>query len=31
VLLDGQPTGHPSQALDTAGTFFLADTSDHAP
>ena len=29
VLLDGQPTGHPSLALDTACTLYLADTGDH--
>jgi hypothetical protein len=29
VLLDGRPTGHPHQALDTACTLYLADTSDH--
>ena len=25
VLLDGKPTGHPSTALDTACTLYLAD------
>ncbi len=25
VLLDGQPTGHPSQVLDTACTLYLAE------
>jgi hypothetical protein len=29
VLLDGSPTGHPTQALDTACTLYLADTGDH--
>jgi hypothetical protein len=29
VLLDGKPTGHPTTALDTACTLYLADTSDH--
>jgi len=29
VLLDGRPTGHPTTALDTACTLYLADTSDH--
>jgi ribosomal protection tetracycline resistance protein len=29
VLLDGRPAGHPNQALDTACTLYLADTSDH--
>jgi hypothetical protein len=29
VLLDGSLTGHPSQALDTACTLYLADTGDH--
>ncbi len=29
VLLDGQPTGHPNQALDTAGTLYLADTGEY--
>ena len=29
VLLDGQLTGHPSQALDTACTLYLADTIEH--
>ena len=29
VLLDGSYTGHPSQALDTACTLYLADTSEH--
>ncbi|MGH3155714.1 MAG: hypothetical protein ACRDNF_03920 [Streptosporangiaceae bacterium] len=28
VLLDGQPTGHPNQALDTACTLYLASTDD---
>jgi hypothetical protein len=28
VLLDGSLTGHPSQALDTACTLYLADTGD---
>ena len=28
VLLDGQRTGHPSQALDTACTLYLASTGD---
>jgi hypothetical protein len=27
LLLTGQPTGHPSQALDTACTLYLADTA----
>jgi len=27
VLLNGQPSGHPRQALDTACTLYLADTS----
>src|ERR1039457_5570975 len=31
VLLDGSFTGHPNQALDTACTLYLADTSDHTP
>ncbi len=26
VLLDGQPTGHPTQALDTACTLYLTGT-----
>lgn len=26
VLLDGQPTGHPNQALDTACTLYLTTT-----
>lgn len=26
VLLDGRPTGHPTTALDTACTLYLADT-----
>ncbi len=29
VLLDGSFTGHPSQALDTACTLYLADTGGH--
>jgi hypothetical protein len=29
VLLDGTFTGHPSKALDTACTLYLADTGDH--
>jgi hypothetical protein len=29
VLLDGRPTGHPTTALDTACTLYLAGTSDH--
>ena len=29
VLLNGQPTGHPNDALDTACTLYLADTADH--
>src|SRR5712692_4200762 len=29
VLLDGQPTGHPNQALDTACTLYLADAAEH--
>jgi hypothetical protein len=28
VLLDGSYTGHPSQALDTACTLYLADTGN---
>jgi hypothetical protein len=28
LLLTGQPAGHPSQALDTACTLYLADTSE---
>jgi hypothetical protein len=28
VLLNGRPAGHPSQALDTACTLYLADTGD---
>ncbi len=28
ALLDGSFTGHPSQALDTACTLYLADTGD---
>ncbi len=28
VLLDGSYTGHPSQALDTACTLYLADTAN---
>ncbi|MGH3282374.1 MAG: hypothetical protein ACRDNW_25010 [Trebonia sp.] len=28
VLLDGQPTGHPNQALDTACTLYLTSTSE---
>ena len=27
ILLNGQPTGHPNQALDTACTLYLADTN----
>jgi hypothetical protein len=27
--MDGKPTGHPTTALDTACTLYLADTSDH--
>ena len=30
VLLDGSFTGHPSQALDTACTLYLAGTGEHA-
>jgi hypothetical protein len=29
VLLHGSFAGHPNQALDTACTLYLADTSDH--
>jgi hypothetical protein len=29
VLLDGQPTGHPNQALDTACTLYLTGTGQH--
>ena len=29
VLLNGQLTGHPSQALDTACTLYLAETGGH--
>ena len=29
VLLDGRPAGHPTTALDTACTLYLADTSGH--
>jgi hypothetical protein len=29
VLLDGSFTGHPTQALDTACTLYLAGTGDH--
>ena len=29
ILLDGSFTGHPSQALDTACTLYLADTGGH--
>ncbi len=29
VLLDGSFTGHPSLALDTACTLYLADTGEH--
>jgi len=28
VLLNGQPTGHPNQALDTACTLYLASAGD---
>jgi hypothetical protein len=28
VLLDGQPTGHPNQALDTACTLYLTYTNE---
>lgn len=28
VLLDGQPTGHPNQALDTACTLYLTGTAE---
>ena len=28
VLLDGQPAGHPSLALDTACTLYLTDTGE---
>jgi len=28
VLLDGQPTGHPHQALDTACTLYLTGTGE---
>ncbi len=28
VLLNGQPTGHPNQALDSACTMYLASTDD---
>jgi hypothetical protein len=31
VLLDGRFTGHPSQALDTACTLYLADVHDPRP
>jgi hypothetical protein len=31
VLLDGQATGHPTLALDTAATLYLADTDQHQP
>jgi hypothetical protein len=31
VLLDGHFTGHPTQALDTACTLYLADTGGHTP
>ena len=31
VLLDGSFTGHPSQALDTACTLYLADAGDQPP
>jgi hypothetical protein len=31
VLLNGQPTGTPTQALDCACTLYLADTTDHTP
>ena len=31
ILLDGKPTGHPTQALDTACTLYLADTGGHTP
>jgi hypothetical protein len=31
IMLDGQPAGHPSLALDTACTLYLADTGDHVP
>ena len=31
VLLDGKPTGHPSTALDTACTLYLADTGGRTP
>jgi hypothetical protein len=30
VLLDGKPAGHPTQALDTACTLYLADTADNS-
>lgn len=29
VLLDGRPTGHPSQALDTAATLYLSNTHNN--
>lgn len=29
VLLDGRPTGHPNQALDTAATLHLSNTDHH--
>jgi len=28
LRINGQPSGHPSQALDTACTLYLADTSN---
>ena len=31
VLLDGQPTGDPTQALDTACTLYLTPTDEHPP
>jgi hypothetical protein len=31
VLLDGQTTGHPSQALDTACTLYLAEPGGPTP
>lgn len=29
VLLNGQPTGSPNEALDCAGTLYLMETDDH--
>jgi hypothetical protein len=31
VLLNGQPTGTPTQALDCACTLYLAHTTNHTP